>query len=361
MRSTAALVTLALATAACGRGAPATAGSVADTLSLAERRSIPGRIAFVSERDGNAEVYLTSPDGGEVRRLTTDPSADFPAAVSPDGRSLLVVSAAEDPTAGQQERMRLFPLDGGSAREVGWASARARSPSWSPDGKWLVFESDRRSFRDLFRATVGGGDPQRLTDNAQGNFEPDVSPDGSQVAFVSSRDGDAEVYVMPAAGGAARRITAYHRDDWAPRWSPDGRTIAFMSNREGSDRIFLVGADGGGLRRLTPANAPAGDSAFAEGDLAWSPDGARIAYVARQREGKAILRVADARTGVARDLTDGKADAGNPAWAPDGKHLVFFWERDGDAELYLAREDGSGVTRFTRSRGADWLPRWIKP
>lgn len=361
MRSTAALVTLALTAAACGSGVPAAAGSAGDTLSLAERREIPGRIAFVSERTGNADVYLGWPDGREPLRLTRSPAADFPAAVAPDGRSILVVSAAEDPESGQQERMRLVPLDGGTAREVGWASARARSPSWSPDGRWLVFESDRHSFRDLFRATVGGGEPQRLTDNPQGNFEPEVSPDGTQLAFVSSRDGDAEVYVMPSAGGPARRITAFHRDDWGPRWAPDGRTIAFLSNREGSDRIFLVAADGADLRRLTRPEVAKGDTGFAEGDLAWSPDGARIAYVARRREGRAVLRVADTRTGRSRDVTDGRADAGNPAWSPDGKHLVFFWERDGDPELYLARADGSAATRLTHTPGADWLPRWIKP
>ena len=336
-----------LALAACGDG----------TLSPAERRAIPGRIAFVSERDGNPEVYLMGPDGAEVRRLTTDPGADFPAAVAPDGRSLLVVSSLRGPRTGdQQERMSLLPLDGGGARAVGWMSARARSPSWSPDGRWLVFESDRASFRDLFRATAAGGDPQRLTNNAEGNFEPAVSPDGSRVAFVSSRDGDAEVYVMRADGGGVRRLTTFYRDDWSPRWSPDGRTIAFLSNRERVDRIFLVGADGSGMRQLTTQR----DSSVAEGEFVWSPDGARIAFVERPREGRARIRVAEVRTGAARDVTAGTAEAGNPAWSPDGKYLAYFSEEAGDPDLYLARADGTGATRLTHSKGADWLPRWVK-
>lgn len=347
-----------LALAACDGRAPWVArGSAGDTISLAERRKIPARIAFVSERDGNPEVYLAGADGAEVRRLTTDPGADFPAAVAPDGRTLLVVSSLRGPNAGdQQERMSLLPLDGGRARPLGWMSARARSPSWSPDGRWVVFESDRASFRDLFRAAAGGGDPQRLTDNAEGNFDPAVSPDGSRVAFVSSRDGDAEVYVMNADGTGVRRLTAFHRDDWSPRWSPDGRTIAFLSNRESVDRIYLVGADGSNLRRLTPA----ADTTTAEGDFVWSPDGARIAFVGRERGGKARVRVAEVRTGATIDVTDATAEAGNPAWSPDGKYLAYFSEQGGDPDLYLARADGGSPTRLTRTKGADWLPRWVR-
>lgn len=359
------LVLSALALTECGergrgeepRSRTAASPASADTLTLAERRGIPGRIVFVSERDGNPEVYLTAPTGEGVRRLTSGPAADYPAAVSPDGSALLVVSVTE--AAGEHvERLESYPLEGGAPATLVGGTSRARAPSWSPDGRWLVYESDRASFRDLFRVDRDGRGARRLTRNPEGNFEPAVSPDGRTVAFSSSRDGNAEVYAMNTDGSGQRRLTAFHRDDWGAQWAPDGRTIAFLSNREGADRIFLMNPDGTGQRKLNAA----ADTTRKPGDVqeagpAWSPDGMRIAYELRTREGGSRVRVTEVRTGATREIPGGGRD-GMPAWSPDGRYLAFTSERGGDPELYLARADGTGVTRLTRARGADWLPRW---
>src|SRR5215207_253920 len=170
-------VLLLASLAACGGagGGSSGGGGTGDTIPLAERRAIGGEIVFVSERDGNAEVYAVSPAGDRVRRLTEDPAADYPGPVSPDGRALALVSVREE--QGQQmERLAVLPLAGGAPTPLGPASARARSPSWAPDGSWLAFESDRASFRDVFRVGAGGGSAARLTRTEQGSFEPEVSP-----------------------------------------------------------------------------------------------------------------------------------------------------------------------------------------
>lgn len=314
------------------------------------------RIAFVSERDGNREVRLVDLRGRETR-LTQTSADDYPAAVSPDGKALLVIAAEQGP-AGARERLMLYPLGrGGEPRPVGPTSARARNPAWSPDGRWLVFEADTHSFRDLFRLDLAGGEPQRLTQNREGNFEPAVSPDGEWVAFVSSRDGDAEIYRMRADGSGVQRLTAFHTNDWNPRWSPGGEQIAFVSDREGEDRVFLVNADGTGVRQLSQAGPASG---ILEGNPAWSPDGRQIAYTVEPRTGRArvrITRVADGHTAeVAAGPRGGESD---PAWSPDGRWLAFVSDRDGDAEIYIARPDGSGARRITHAPGADWLPRWV--
>lgn len=359
--TTRAAAALLLALAGCRgeSGSSAPAAAAGDTLSLAERRGIAATLAFVSERDGDAEVYLLRPDGGGLRRFTASPAADYPAAPSPDGSGLLVVSVTEDSTD-HFEELALHPLAGGKPTPVAPRSARARAPSWGPDGGWLVFESDRASFRDLFRVGRDGGGARRLTDNREGNFEPAVSPDGGWIAFASSRDGDAEIYLMRPDGSGQRRLTAFHRDDWGAQWSPDGKWIAFLSNREGMDRIFVVRPDGTGLRKLAEApDTGAARRDVQEGEHAWAPDGTRMAYVTRSREGASRVRVADLRTGKHLDVGDGRGKDAMPAWSPDGRFLAFTSDRDGDLELYLARADGTGTTRLTRSPGPDWLPRWI--
>ncbi|MEW5926882.1 MAG: tolB protein precursor protein [Gemmatimonadota bacterium] len=354
----AALLLLALA-GWRGAGHTRRAAAAGDTLSLRERRGIAGTLAFVSERDGDAEVYVVRPSGEGLRRLTRGPEADYPAAPAPDGSGVLVVSVAED-SALHLEQLALYPLDGGAPRLIGPRMGRSRSPSWSPDGRWLVFESDEASFRDLYRIGADGTSPRRLTDDKLGNFEPAVSPDGASIAFSSSRDGDAELYVMRADGSEQRRLTAFHRDDWGALWSPDGGTLTFLSNREGADRIYLVRPDGSDIRRLTAA----ADTGAARGDVqesapAWSPDGGRVAFVRSTRAGESRIRVVEPATGRVRELSDGRGRDGSPAWSPDGRYLVFTSDRDGDPELYLMRADGTGVTRLTRAPGADWLPRWL--
>ena len=343
---------LLLALAACGRASAEPGGAV--SIPRGELRALTGRIVFVSERDSQPEIYSVRPDGRGLRRMTNAASSDYPAAPSPDGATLLVVSVSGE---GQEmeERMALLAGDG-TARPIGPVSARVRSPSWSPDARWIAFESDTASFRDLYRVASDGTGLQRLTNNPEGNYEPAVSPDGASIAFVSSRDGDAEVYVMRADGSEPRRLTAFHRDDWAPRWSPDGRRIAFLSNRESADRVFVVAADGTGLRKLD-AGAP--DSMLIEADPAWSPDGTRLALTVRTREGKARIAVHDLRTGKRAFVSAAYEVASMPAWSPDGRHLVYVADRGGDPDLRIVRADGSAGAVIVRSPGPDWLPRWI--
>lgn len=334
----------------------------------AERGDMPGLIAFVSERAGTKDVWLTRPTGDE-RPLTSGPEDEFPAAPAPDGSGLLVV-ATRDHDGTHLEQIRWVPLDGGPAQPIEAPRGRARSPAWAPDGRWFVAESDARGFSDLVRLTASANAVAvPLATAPQGNFQPSVSPDGSHIAFASSREGDPEIYVMqvkeaPVDGtgkGATgkpdaepRRLTAFHKEDWAPQWSPDGQWIAFLSTREDRPRGFVVRPDGTDTRPLS-GKAATGE----ERDLAWHPDSQSLVLVGRQANGTTrIWRTwLDGRAPV--PLTDGSHRDDQPAWSPDGKYLVFVSERDGNTDLYMMRADGSGRIPLTQSPGPDWLPRWF--
>jgi len=315
---------------------------------------MPGVIAFISERATQKDVWLVKPTG-EEKQLTTNPEDDFVQASAPDGKSLLVVTSREG-EGGRVEQLRRVPLDGGEWEPLHVARGRARNASWSPDGKWFVAESDEHGFSDLVRQEARkGAEQERLTDAREGSFEPAVSPDGTRVAFVSSKEGDPEVYVMRLGGTEVQRLTTFHSEDWGPQWSPDGQWLSFFSSREqGRERLFIVRPDGTDLRAVSGA-AQTGD----EREAVWSPDGKRLAFVGRPRGGKARIWVAQVEGGEPVPLTDGQQVDDQPAWSPDGKHLVYVSERGEDVDLYLMRADGTGQTRLTTAKGADWLPRWF--
>ncbi len=151
-------------------------------------------------------------------------------------------------------------------------------------------------------------------------------------------------------------MTTFHSEDWGPQWSPDGQWLSFFSSREGGrERLFVVRPDGTDLRAVSGA-AQTGD----EREAVWSPDSQKLAFVGRPRGGKSRIWLANlAGGGEPVPLTNGQQVDDQPAWSPDGKHLAFVSERGGDVDLYLMRADGSGQTRLTTAKGADWLPRWF--
>ena len=327
--------------------------SGAGPLSQEEARAIPGAVAFLSERAGQKDVWLVAADGKETR-VTSGEEDDYPGPPSPDGKSLLVVAVREERGL-QFQQLRVVPLDGGAAVPLHAPRARSRNASWAPDGSWLVAESDAKGFSDVVRLQPREGVPEvPLTQVKEGCFEPSVSPDGREVAYVCSREGDPEIYVARADGTEERRITAFHREDRTPVWSPDGKWLVFVSDRENRERLYLVRPDGADLRPVS-GGAFEGD----EREAAWSPDGQRLAYVSRLPDGRSRIWVATVAGGAPVALTDGTHRDDMPAWSPDGKYLAFVSERDGDTDVYLMRANGSGQTRLTTAKGADWLPRWV--
>lgn len=322
-----------------------------------------GTILFVSERDGNLELYAMPAAGGAERRLTSNDVADYPSP-SPAGVGFLpIVQAKEGPDGARREHIVLLDkasLQGGAPtfRALDQESSFLRHPSVSADGKIMIVEADFKGFRDLYELDVATGKTKRLTDHPLGSFEPDLSPDGQTIVFGSSRDGNAEVYTLTRKTGWIQRLTWSPEDDTSPLFSPDGSRIAFVRSRRGTAEVFLMAPDGSHPTPLrTGADLAAGRT---ERDLTWSPDGQRVAF-AEQVGGQAHIRVVDVATGAVVARSEGDPIDEQPAFSPDGKHLVFSSNRDGDTELYRMASDGSCPVRLTHHKGADWLARWLPP
>jgi Tol biopolymer transport system component len=253
--------------------------------------------------------------------------------------------------------------------DSGWAV-------WSPEGKWLAFDSSRTDHtpndshhvNDVFVMKPDGSDVKKLTDSNGVSGDAAWSPDGSLIAFDAdrgSREGLSAIYVMRANGRKLRRITDPRPplSDYKPRFSPDGTRLVFSRARGTADHapaaLFSVRLDGTGLHRLT-------SFALRVDDSDWSPDGKRIVVEAYPNpHAYGDIYVVDATGGNPVNLTrnpTGQAGSADPAWSPDGREIVFLDNRvvDGVGRTGLATmtPDGSH-RRFISSKNleahqADW-------
>ncbi len=236
------------------------------------RPSIAGaRVFFESNRSGNWGLYAVELDGSGLRQVLVGEGQYKYPHVSPDGARVAFIASHET-------RMGLYTVavDGTdlvmiSDFEANRAGSYDRYPNWSPDGKRLIFDSNRdwdlkptgaENFgAEIYVADAGGGVPLRLTDNQREDSLPAFSPDGARVVFNSARDGRFHIYSMDAGGGDVRQLTRGGHSNWSPHWRPDGARLVFVSNRDGQ-RLYLMDRDGGGQTPI-PGTAGAGSPCWA--------------------------------------------------------------------------------------------------
>ena len=239
--------------------------------------------------------------------------------------------------------------DGANQRRITINRALNVFPSWSPDGRSIVYTSYRSGVPDLLISNIFAGTMEQPTKGVGQNWLPVFSPDGTRVAFVSSRDGNSEIYVINRDGSDLRRLTNNPAIDSTPTFSPTGTQIAFTSERTGTPQVYVINVDGSGMRRIS-------SESYAD-RATWSPAPYNeIAFSARTGPGFdiKILNIGD---GTTRQITFGEGTNESPAWAPNGRHLAFMSTRQGRSQIFTVDRDGRNLRQVTRD-GNNTTPHW---
>ena len=252
---------------------------------------------------------------------------------------------------GRLKEIYTMSLDAGDLRAVTRDGSIALAPSWSPDGRSLLFTSFASGNPSLFTSDLGG--EKRLLSSRRGlNLGGRWAPGGRAIAVALESGGATDIALLDPNGQIMHFVTKDRSIDVSPSWSPDGQSIVFCSDRDGGPQIYVVGAQGGTPRRVT-----------FEGNYntspAWSPKGDRIAYASRIGGRFQVLTVGLGGRDV-KKITATRGDNEDPSWSPDGRYLIFSSTRDGSGAIYFSDAAGTHQTRLTPSGGDDSSPAWSR-
>jgi Tol biopolymer transport system component/DNA-binding winged helix-turn-helix (wHTH) protein len=255
-----------------------------------------GRLLAFGRSTGSAlsDIYLLPLSGGELRRLTFHKTSDGPVWTQ-DGSEVIFVSGNEG-----SERLWRISASGGKPQPLTFSSIGIEG-TISRQGNRLAYV-EKIYDTDIWRFAVPNSrkaPPVRLISSSQLDADPQFSPDGKRIVFTSNRAGTIEIWVCDSDGLNPLQLTSFEEGPTtgSPRWSPDGRTIAFDSRHKNLADFFVISAEGGSPRCLT-------EEATEEFVPNWSKDGRWIYFCSTRRTGNLQIWKMPAQGGQAVQVTE---------------------------------------------------------
>jgi len=267
-----------------------------------ERGIAHTKIVFVNNHTGHKELYVADYDGTNIRQLTYDNSINV-------------------------------------------------LPTWSPDGREIIYTTYRFGNPDLYAISPTGDKLHPISQRQGLNSAGAFSPDGSKIALTLSRGGAPNLFLLSRTGEIMRQLTNGEDIGTSPSFAPNGQEIVYISDKPGYPQLYIMSLSGGNVRRLSArgyCDSPA-----------WSPRGDKIVFAMRENGSSYFdICVYDLPTSRIDKLTQDEGNNENPSWSPDGRFIVFSSTRSGRSEMYVIAVDGSGIRKLGSISGSSFMPDW---
>lgn len=277
-----------------------------------------------------------------------------------------VKTSAKDKQKQWSSEIWEMDYDGANGRCLAKNSGYCVSPVYLPakpgfSSGGFLYVSYQLGQPKIYVASLKEGVGKRLTFLRGNQLMPAISSKRDKVAFISDVTGNPDLFLLMfspetgALGKPQQIFSAKKATQASPTFSPDGNQIAFVSDKDGSPKIYVIDIPQAGTS-LKDINAKLISKRNRENSApAWSADGTKIAYCARNLGSDRQIWVYDFLTNQERQVTEGKGNKENPSWAPDSLHLVF---NASDDQLYMLNLNQAEATQITSGPGEKRFPSW---
>ena len=279
-----------------------------------------------------AGLFLVDIDNPVPRRLLTSPpnAVDASPSYSHDGKWIVF---ARNTSLGVKD-LYVVASSGGEVRRLTHINANLGGPVWTSDDQRIIFWAGSGWTTSLHSVSAMGGTPQRLPLLPNNSGSPNISQDGNKLMFVQGQF-DPNIWRVDLSRKASRaeRFISSTWFEAGPDISADGSRIAFFSNRDGTQAIWISGIDGSSPRRVDLRGLNGDEYPRLPGAPRWASAGDQIAFDALAGSHRQIF-VVDSDGGMARQITSGEFEHQAPTWSADGEWVYFGSDRSGRYEVW---------------------------